>query len=114
MLPIRKGMWVNTEWGVGILVDFNLQTDEGEVHLVAEDGTTREVRRGVDLHVIGQAGFDQIPASRRPHPSSPWALVYAQPESARAFKNRLKLMSALLPKPTWVDRMLHRFVRGGQ
>lgn len=56
----RNNMWVMSPLGVGILFKLDAQC---EVHLVNEDGTTKDVQL-LPLAQLRQATFDEIPASR--------------------------------------------------
>lgn len=74
---VRIGMWVLTDEGVGIL------TDNDEVTLVKEDGTTKmvlvedvAVPHKVTVTTITQATIEQIPVSRRGSTEFMYSLGY--------------------------------------
>jgi len=63
---VRKGMWVSYQGSTGILTEW-YKDGRCDVHLVAHDGTTREIIV-VPLDQLVQATYEQIPESRRPSP----------------------------------------------
>lgn len=87
-MALRKGMWVLHSGKVGILNalgprqgdiargEGSLYADEGEVHLVADDGSTTAILPVVKLSALAQAAFDNIPESRRPGEGMARALGY--------------------------------------
>ena len=63
---LRKGMWVMTPQGVGIVTDFTVNTTVLVDLVVTPDGTTRLTGYEVDIHEVRQATLKEIPAARRP------------------------------------------------
>jgi hypothetical protein len=61
-------MWIVYNGSVGILAEW-YNDGTGDFHLVADDGTTREVMK-ISLEGLRQARYDEIPMSRRPDPDT--------------------------------------------
>lgn len=59
-------MWVRYQGRIGILVLMDTKFMLGEVHIVRPDGTTLTCLDNVYLPLLKQAGYNDIPASRRP------------------------------------------------
>lgn len=88
-MAMRKGMWVMTDRGIGILnrlgpathderdvpLAIPLVAGEAEAHLIAKDGTTGMILPRVLLTDLRQAHIEEIPAARVGHMTDEaWAL----------------------------------------
>lgn len=64
ILGVRHGMWVLTEFGVGIVTGTDLDNRVLKVSLTNDDGTNKELI-SVSSNVVRQAKYDEIPSPRR-------------------------------------------------
>lgn len=64
---LESGMWVMHAQGIGII--FAMNGAACKVHLVAEDGTTKEEVLA-DVDQLRQARLHEIPKSRKPAPAT--------------------------------------------
>lgn len=64
VLGVRHGMWVMTEFGVGIVTGTDVENRVLKVNLANEDGTNKE-NISVGSGVVRQATYNEIPSPRR-------------------------------------------------
>lgn len=80
MKELRKGMWVRTADGIGILNNISVSPEHlwsvGEIHYTNSDGETILIQPNVALSGVAQAAFDDIPEPRRPTPERGAGLGY--------------------------------------
>lgn len=63
---LRRGMWVMTPQGVGIVTAFNLDSTVRVDLVGSPDGNTRISGYDAVIHEVRQAKLKEIPAARRP------------------------------------------------